>query len=126
MFGARRPFAFSQLGGWITLGIHTLGNGYGIPASFQMVLYERRKARAGSDFTPAKHWWDDGVANGSYWITLLDAEMAIWEKVLLYFWYFVFGFGQLAAFTYLEMRGPVANWDPTLTAFRFRWVLLVG
>jgi hypothetical protein len=55
-----------------------------------------------------------------------------WERVLLYVWYFVFGFGQLTMFVYLEMSGPTpeeelrATYVDRETAFRFRWVLLVS
>ena len=127
------PFGFMQLGATITTMIHSAGASYGIPASAQMVMYEKNKAKTlarGETFHEVHHWWSDGSAIGSPFIVLLDSPMATWERVLLYVWYFVFGFGQLTMFIYLEMRGPTADLRATVedkeTAFRFRWVLLVS
>ena len=122
------PFAFSQLGALITLAIHSLGGAYGNVASLQMVMYERRKTRAlasGRSFHEEHFWWSNGIADGSFFISLLNSPMAIWERIVLYVWYFIFGFGQLASFVYLQMRGPTADRDTPCT-FRYRWVLLVG
>ena len=127
------PCGFMQLGATITMLIHSVGATYGIPASWQMVQYEKKKAKAlanGEDFKEVHHWWSDGSAIGSPFIVLLDSPMATWERVVLYLWYFIFGFGQLAMFSYLEGRGPTADVRAHIedkeTAFRFRWVLLVS
>ena len=129
------PFAFMQLGATITLIIHSVGASYGIPASWQMVRYEKNKARTiarGEAFHTVHHWWTDGSAIGSPFIVLLNSPMNNWERVLLYVFYFVFGFGQLTMFVYLEMSGPTpdeelrARYVDKETAFRFRWVLLVS